>query len=470
MSITATPAWPSVRLTPHPLQRVGAHALLGLAGLTGTQRHPESLTDAEFKAAWDKMTEDVVATAWLEDTKAPRAFWLAASYLFWPNSKMNTTNRRSLTEQQRMELIRSWRKMPESVPSGLSGVPCTLCAQMACGFYGKVDVPLAASVEHRNSTVPGHEGLALCRGCLASFYAMPYGCSIRGGKASALHSWDDAALAKFTARQVRLTRNRINLESISASEQRYSRETEALRALRSYEDRLCDGVELYVFSNSNKQQTLDVYGVEQPLAEWLRSTLHSPVLKAGFRYLTRAHYSPKVPGSVLLAYHVFRYPHRVPITAVDFLSRLTAELGAPPPETEALAQVHRSFIKEVLGVAQRDIDQITGLGNKIGALLRKNPQRGTLTEFKHAQSDAGQLQAWLKRQATRWTLDPKATEPLVTTEQWRLLFEPGDRVRFNRDLLFVAVLEDLTRHQWLAGIPEDRDEQDDDILTEEEDQ
>ncbi|WP_051407580.1 hypothetical protein [Nocardia sp. CNY236] len=470
MSSAETRAETSVRLTPHPLQRVGAYALLRLAGLNTTRRHPESLTDAEFEAAWGTMTDDVVATAWLEDTKAPGAFWLSSSYLFWPNSKVNPTNRRTLTERQRVELIQTWRTLPAAAPIELSGVPCTLCGQMACGFYGKVDVPLAASVEHRNSTVPGHEGLALCQGCLGSFYAMPYGCAINGGKASILHSWDDSALAMFTTRQVRLTRRRINLKSTSANELRYSREVEALRALKSYDDRLRDGVELYVFSNSNKQQTLDVYGVDQPLAEWLRSTVHSPALKAGYKYLIRAHYSSKVPGAVRLAYNIFRHPHRVPITAVDYLSQLTAEKGAPPPETEALAQLHRSFIEEVFGVAQRDVDQITRLGNSIGALLLEAPERGMLKQFEHAQSDPMRLQAWLKRSATKWTLERKVTEPLVTTEQWRLLFEPGDRVRFHRDLLFVAVLEHLARNQWLAGTPNDRDDRDDDILTEDEDQ
>lgn len=459
-----------VRLTPHPLQRIGAFALARLAGSSPSERLPESLTDVEFEAAWAAMTADVVATARLTDTKEPGAFWLSSSYLFWPNSKMNTTNRKSLTIQQRADQIREWRSYPETVRSGLSGVPCMLCGQPACGFYGKVDIPLAASVEHRNATVPGHDGMALCRGCLASFYAMPYGCSIRGGKASTLHTWDDHALAKLTARQVRRTRSRIGIASTSIAERRYSREVEALRALRSYEDRLRDGVELYVFSNSNKQQTLDVYGVEQPLAEWLRSTLQSPVLDAGFRYLIRAHYRPKFPGSARLAYNIFRSPHLVPIAAVDYLSRLTSESGAPPPETNALAQVYRSFIKEVFGVAQRDVDQIVRLGNGIGALLRENPQRGTLKQFEHAHGDVGRLQTWLKRQATMWTLGQKVSEPLVTTEQWRLLFEPGDRVRFHRDLLFVAVLEDLARHQWLAGSPDDRDDQDDDILTEEEDQ
>ncbi|MFE9319947.1 hypothetical protein ACIHDR_09715 [Nocardia sp. NPDC052278] len=121
------------------------------------------------------MTADVVATAELVDTKAPRSFWLSASYLLWPNSKMNPTNRKSLSIPQWRDQINQWRERPTAVLDA----PCVLCGQPACGFYGKVEVPLAASIEHRNTTVPGHDGMTLCVGCLTSFYALPYGCSIK---------------------------------------------------------------------------------------------------------------------------------------------------------------------------------------------------------------------------------------------------------------------------------------------------
>ncbi|MGW5725180.1 hypothetical protein [Nocardia beijingensis] len=452
-----------VRLTAHPLQRVGAYALMALADVRDRHRSPESLSLPEFNYACEQMTADVVATADLPDTKAPGAFWLAASYLFWPNSKMNPTNRKSLSTPQRQDQIRQWRQRPSAVLD----VPCVLCGAAACGFYGKVDVPLAASAEHRNTVVPGHDGMALCVGCLCSFHALPYGCSIRGGKAAALHSWDDEVLARMTLRQTRRTRQQAQVSTTEASAGLYSREAEALRALRTYEHPVREGVELYVFSNSNKQQTLDVHRIDQPLTEWLRATLQPAVLGAGFRYLIRAHHTSKTAGSVRLAYNAFHYPHRLAATAVSYLASLTDVHGAPPPETVELAGLYQSFIKEVLGVPQREVDQIVRLGDRIGQLLRKQPQRGTLKEFEHVQSDPGRLQGWLKRQATAWTLQRGVSEPLITTEQWRLLFEPSDRVRYHRDLLFVAVLEHLATHSWLTGTPAERDDLDDNILVEE---
>ncbi|RJO79153.1 hypothetical protein D5S18_02040 [Nocardia panacis] len=448
------------------MQRVGAYALLSLAGVGERERSPESLTRAEFERACAEMADDVIATAALPDTKAPHAFWLSASYFLWPNSPMNTTSRASLPIAERRARIAQWRTYPQTVLD----VPCALCGFAARGFYGKVDVPLWASANHLNTTPPDHEGLALCVGCLASFHALPYGCSIQGGKVAALHSWDDAVLEAMTRRQVRRTRQEALLSAGGKSTQaRYSREVEALWALRTYEHRVREGVELYVFSNDNQpaRQGLDVFPVDQPLAEWLRAVLRSAELNIGFRYLVRAHYSSKAPGSVRLAYNAFHYPHRLSSTAANYLAGLTSSSGKPPGETTQLVALYKSMVREVLGVAQREIDQIEQLGDRIGQLLRVKPERGTLKEFEHVHADTGKLQSWLKKQAVAWTLRREVSEPLVSTEQWRLLFEPGDRLRFHRDLLFISVLQHLAIHGWLADDATVRGEQDDDILMEE---
>jgi hypothetical protein len=138
---------PPVMLTAHPLQRVGAFALAALAGAD----HPEEMTGAEFGRAAAIMSDDVAATADVSDARAPGGFWLGVSHLMWPNSAMNLTVRKSLTRADLRDRIRSWRCYPAST----LGVPCALCGLAAGGFYGKVDVPLGASTEHRNATAPG---------------------------------------------------------------------------------------------------------------------------------------------------------------------------------------------------------------------------------------------------------------------------------------------------------------------------
>ena len=448
-----------VVLTAHPLQRLGAFALAELADAAG----PETMTGGQFEVAAAMMADDVVATADVEDAKSAGGFWLGVSYLMWPNSAMNPTARKKLTTGQRRERIRAWRTYPEA----RLGIPCALCGQAACGFFGKVDVPLGASMEHRNTTPPGHGGLALCKGCLASFHALPYGCRIGGGRASALHSWDDEFLRDTVALQVDRTRRRAAVASDAKGPGPFAREVAALRRLRSYEEELRAGVELYVFSNSNREQVLEAHALEQPLAEWLRATMNDKRAREGFRYLIRAHWTEKIPGLALLARNAFRDPERIVRRAVRYLAGLASESGFPPAETTALAGLCFSFATEVLQVQQRDIDQITELAGRIADLLCTRPERGTLKTYENAHRDSRQLQAYLKREAVAWALQHGRAEPLVTGEQWRLLFDPDGRGWFCQDLLLMSVLQSLAARGWLDGAADDpaaRTVRDDDTI------
>lgn len=455
-----------VVLTAHPLQRIGAFALSVLAGTDD----PETMTAAQFGDATSKMADDVGATADVVDSKSDGGFWLGVSYLMWPNSAMNPTMRKNLTKQQLRERIRAWRAYPDIVIDA----PCALCGRAASGFFGKVDVPLGASVEHRNTTVPGHDGLALCTGCLASFHALPYGCQIGGGKAAALHSWDDSFLRRSVSVQVDRTRRQAVAGGIGSLGP-YAREVAALHRLRAYEDGLWAGVELYVFSNSNREQTLDVHALEQPLAEWLRKTMRDGKLREGFRYLRRAHATEKVPGTALLARNAFRAPGQIVRRAFGYLAGLAAESGAPPAETPPLAMLCRSFVTEVLKVDERDAARITELAGRIAGLIAAGPEPGPLKRFEHVQRDSRQLQAYLKREAVDWALHSGQDLPLVSAEQWRLLFDPDREGWFNRDLLFISVLQALAAANWRpADVPEDdagsRSAFDDTILEAGEDQ
>jgi hypothetical protein len=456
-----------VALTAHPLQRVGAFALAELASADS----PQTMSGGQFARATAIMADDVAATAGVADAKEAGGFWLGVSYLMWPNSAMNPTARKSLTTQQRAERIREWRTYPDTD----LGIPCALCAQPACGFFGKVDVPLGASTEHRNTTVPGHRGLALCAGCLASFHAVPYGCQIGGGRASALHSWDDAFLRDTVAMQVPRTRRQLAISSGSKGPGPYAREVAALSRLRRYEERLRAGVELYVFSNSNREQSLDVHALDQPLAEWLRASMLGAHASEGFRCLVRAHWTEKCPGSALLARNAFRQPDRIVARAVRYAADLALECGAPPAETEALARICHSFATEVLQVQERDAERIKELADRIAGLIAARPESGRLKKYEAAQRDSRQLQAYLKREAVDWALRSGQAQPLVTDDQWRLLFEPDSQSWLHRDLLLISVLQSLAARGWRpdAASPDDlaaRAGRDDNGFNDEEDQ
>jgi hypothetical protein len=436
-----------VVLTAHPLQRVGAFALAALAEVPG----PEALTAARFGEAVAVMTDDVVATADVADSKAEGGFWLGVSHMMWPNAPMNHPARAKQAKPELRERIRAWRAYPDA----RLGVPCALCGRPAGGFFGKVDVPLGASVEYRNTTAPGHDGLALCAGCVACFHALPYGCEISGGKAAALHSWDDGFLRRTVPVQVSRTCRRVAVSSGPGGGGPYAREVTALKRLRGYEHGLSAGVELYVFSNSNREQVLDVHALEQPLAEWLRQSLQGSAPREGFKYLIRAHWSEKVPGSALLARNAFRDPARIARRAVRYLSGLASESGVPPGETAALTALCLSYVRKVLLVKERELERIKELAERIAGLLAAVPERGTLKKYEQVHRESRQLQGWLKRQAVIWTLRPGQTQPLVSDEQWRLLFEQDGQGWFHQDLLLVCVLEALAARDWLAGVAED---------------
>lgn len=445
-----------VALTPHPLQRVGAFALAGLSGV----RHPDQVGEAELAQAVSAMHDDLYETTRLPDAKAAGGFWLGASYLFWPNSGTpNTTNRKSLSVAERREKLREWRTLPG--PEDTIGVPCALCARPACGFYGKVDVALAASVNYRNTTPRGHQGLALCRGCLASFHALPYGCAIAKGRAAVMHSWDDDFLRKWVLPQVRRMRRAADVGAGRFGDSRpYARQVAALQVIRGYDRKLSDGVDLMVFSNSNKEQVLDVHPLAQPAAEWVRSVRYEPSLSAGWRYLLRAHYRPNVPGLSGLARNLFDRPRYVIRAAASYLAEHAGQSEKPPGETPALAVLCRDYAMKVLMMQTSDADEIRALAVK--AAKEAGQDKSQFSRFEYATRRPGDLKRWLRTKAVSQVSYSKAPAAFITERQWRLLFDSDDAF-LHRDLLLICVLEEVHRldPQWREDDPDKRQELDD---------
>lgn len=450
--------------TAHPLQRVGAFALAELAEVD----HPDELGPEQFDAVTRLMTRHLLGTVNVANSKDPGGFWLGAGYLFWPNSPgLTTTNRKKMLPPERRERITQWRTLPDR--SRWPGVPCALCARPACGYYGKVDVPLGASTAYRNTTPPDHDGLALCFACLSSFHALPYACQIGGGRAAVLHSWDEDFLREFVGLQVVRTLQEAAVGTGSGERPPYWREVTALRQLRRYPHRLCAGVQLIVFSNSNREQVFEEHSLDQPLAEWLRSTLRDPGRRDGYRYLVRAYHTTNYPGTSLLARGVFHSPDQVPSRVTAFLRRVTAESATEVPgEAPHLVPLIFSYAIEVLQVNEKDIGRIRELADRIAEVLVPHRERGVLKGYENAHRDSRRLQEWLRKRAVSWALRPSEdrTVPFVTADQWRLLFDPDGRAKMHQDLLFIAVLEQLHHRGWRADDVKTRADLDDDLINE----
>ncbi|MET9922351.1 hypothetical protein ABZZ04_35570 [Streptomyces sp. NPDC006435] len=438
-----------VLLTSSPLQRVGAFALASLAGVP----HPDQLTVDLFKSAVDKMTRHLLATAEVAKSADPGGFWLGASYMLWPNSKMNPTARGKQLPDQRRQLIREWRDwrgLPE--PAAWPAVPCAYCDRPACKWFGKVDIPLGASVEHRNTTAPGHEGTPLCYSCVASLWAFPYGASLSGGRAAVIHSWDDAFLAPVTRLAVKRTLAKAQALPVKTKAQPlwYARELAVLEAARSYDRRIHSGVELIVLSNSNKEQFLRVQEMGQPIAEWLRSTTTRTDRRAGYRVLVAAQASKTVPGEAFLAKRAFSDPaavlHR---TAAHLLGRVSAE-GVLPAEAPGLAPLVYSYCIEVLNMDEKDVARIKDLASRLAALLGQDSRPGPFGGFMRANAKGGDLYGWFRSQSVQWLLKTRPKDmprTLLPVEDYRLLFD-DERAWSHRRLLVFAVMEALVEAGW----------------------
>ena len=435
----------SVVLTASPLQRIGAFALAALAEVGG----PEQVAGDVLTRAVQRMTDDLASTVRVAKAADPGGFWLAASYLLWPNSKLNPTARGKQSPDERRRLIGEWRAPRD--PAGWPGVSCAYCGRAACDWFGKVDIPLGASVAHRNTTAPGHEGTPLCYPCVASLWAFPYGATLSGGRAAAIHSWDDVFLANMTRDAVRRTWEVSVVGAPKAGKPGpYAHELRVLTAVRSYSRRITAGVELLVLSNSNKEQLLTTQELQQPVAEWLRSTNRDAERRAGYPALVASQATKQVPGEAFLAKRAFARPSQVLDFAVGHLLDQVSATVPLPAATSKLGPLLYSYCREVLTMDDKDVERIKELAQRLAALLGQDDRPGPFRDFIRANSRGGNLYGWFRSKGVDWLLFPRpeGTPPvLLPVQDYRLLFE-DERSWSWRRLLVFAVLEALADAGW----------------------
>lgn len=442
--------------TAHPLQRVGAYAVAALAG----EQEPEELSAADFERAVETLTQDAVRAALVRESKSVQGFWLKASLSFTPNAPMNHPSNGKKADAVIRARVEEWQRA--SVPDhARPEADCVLCGRPAIGYFGKVDVPLAESDAYRNSTPRGHDGTALCRPCLVSFHALPYGSHLTGGTSYALHSWDAKFMRRTVQRQV--DRNVI-IAQTGEMPDRYatSREVVALRALREYGERLTSGVELLVFSNNNRSQSMEIHSLEQPLAEWLRTTLR-PANRSGFAFLVKAHVTSYAPGVVLLARNAFGEPYRLLSTATRYLGRVVSRPEHDREQVAAVSRLLYSFVTEVMQMNEKDREEIRSAAHKVAGFLSKEETGGKLNSLRASMRESRRMRFWLTKHSLEWAIRPPkdAHGPLVTERAFILLFDPSQDNPgwFHRDVFLFGVLEELSKLGWKSEKPdEDVDE------------
>jgi hypothetical protein len=433
-----------VLLTASPLQRVGAFALAALAKVS----HPEHLTTERFKAVVGTMTRHLVATADVVKAADPGGFWLSASYMLWPNAPINPAARGKQSPPERRAAITHWRTVPDA--ADWPGAPCAYCDRPSCKWFGKVDILLGASSEHRNTTAPGHEGTALCYPCVASLWAFPYGAALSGGKAAAIHSWDDAFLAPVTRMAVQRTLAAAQAPPVKSKPGPYARELGVLSAVRSYGQRVRSGVELIVLANPNRDQFLQTQEMSQPIAEWLRSTTIKTDRRAGYRTLVASQATKTVSGEAFLAKRAFGSPATIlHHTTAHLLGRVSAK-GVIPVEVTELGPLVYSYCIEVLNMDEKDVVRIGELAGRLAALLGQDSRPGPFGGFMRANAKGGDLYGWFRSRSVEWLLKTRPAgmpRTLLPVQDYRLLFD-DERSWSHRRLLVFAVMEALVEAGW----------------------
>ncbi|WP_028478896.1 hypothetical protein [Nocardia sp. CNY236] len=96
---------------------------------------------------------------------------------------------------------------------------------------------------------------------------------------------------------------------------------------------------------------------------------------------------------------------------------------------------------------------INSIAANIAESLAKNPGREGAEIKNFGNLQHAQLKAWLRNRAVEeLVLNPEKTEPLVTTRQWRFLFELPYGGPHRSELLIIAVIELLFERR-LEGTP-----------------
>lgn len=188
--------------------------------------------------------------------------------------------------------------------------------------------------------------------------------------------------------------------------------------------------------------------MEQALAEWLRRQAHG----CAYGALLRAHRTAHVLGRVGLARNAFRVPERIVQSCARYLAGPAADRGALGAETPALADLTYSYVEEVMAMDRKDLAEIKATAGRVAALLATEQRGGKLNAFYAKFRGQRQLRAWLQHEGVSWALRPAEPDagPLVTTRGYELLFAPDvdGQAWFHRELLLIAVLEELHRRGW----------------------
>ena len=277
MTATAAQAVAGLRLTGHPLQRCGARAAAGLAGVAD----PADLTPGALDEVAAKLTVDIVRAAVAPKVSAAYDWWKVL-YALYPNSPATHSTRTKVPA----DLAQLVARLFAVDPPGSVARPCVFCGQAAGTLWGKMNLPLFDTPKAVNTLPPGLAGWPVCRGCRIAVWALPYGAWVTEGSATVLACGDDDVERSFVRRNVRRAR-RIQHAGFSGLPALASAETLTLAALRKHAANLgaAPGATLWTFKNDNQEPWLRTTATRGGIPVFLRRMLADPQPRRGWHAL-----------------------------------------------------------------------------------------------------------------------------------------------------------------------------------------
>lgn len=115
-------------------------------------------------------------------------------------------------------------------------------------------------------------------------------------------------------------------------------------------------------------------------------------------------------------------------------------------DTAELAELCFSLTIEVMRMNQNEVDEIRTAGAQVAAWLKAENSAGELRKLNATLKEQKQMRHWLMRRNIDALLDTRdrIKGPLVTEEQFRLLFDPEvEQSWLHRQLLVVSVVQRL---------------------------
>ena len=475
-------------LTPHPFQRAGAWAL---AVMTDAE-HPEQMGLEAFLAAHERVTGYAAAAARVDKAKQDEgiagAFWLhTLMNIHFPNSPgMQGNTRGNKTPDDRELELRQHRSPSAYDPDGVN-VPCALCARPAAALANKSMFPLAPASGVHNDLPHRVAGFPLCFPCLASGWALPHASHHTGGSSLLYLTEDEQLQRKFTSVAVRENGRLLGMNASRATYRKGREPREVvITELRSYRRPTRDGVQLWVYTNSNQSPRVTEAALDGAHATWFAVMTDRPARETGWDTLTRVAATKNETGLARLSREVFTDPDRLWRTTTRILRGMVdARSRTVRREFPTLvALLHDLFTTGLAnhntreGASTMDTttrQRIDDTAQKISELIRAKSGAGGFHEFRRAiEGGPKEFAPWLRSKSADWLLLYAGDRgPLVDVDTHDLLV-PSETTDYSlgyraRDLLYFAVIQDLHRQEWLSTEePEDpaAEDDEDDVDTE----